>query len=33
MAANDPYMIETPIVDTLIEIEWSGMVEAGKSDD
>jgi len=24
---DDPYMIETPIEDTLIDIEWQGMCD------
>lgn len=29
MSSNDPWQIDTPIEDLLIEVEWQGMVEQG----
>lgn len=31
MQPNDPYMIETPVEDIIIEVEWQGMVDQSNS--
>jgi len=28
---TDPYQIETPVQDLIIDVEWQGMVDAGNS--
>lgn len=30
--STDEWQIDTPVEDILIEIEWQGMVDAGKED-
>ena len=32
MMSDDPYQIETPIEDLIIDTEWQGMVDQSKTD-